>query len=117
MVRRGVTLALPLLLALAAIVPIAARAGSASTGNSINASMSLLMARTLAGKNLKPGSYAVSVDDTKVTFKQDGKMVAEASIQWKDGTEKSNTDMIISQGDQIREIHFRGKTRYAAVME
>ena|ERR1700722_1858271 len=116
MVRRGVAFALPVFLALAAVVPIAVRAASTNNGNSINTNMSLLSEASLAGKSLKPGDYAVMADDTKVTFKLDGKMVAEASIQWKDGTAKPSTDRIVKEGDQIREIHFRGRTRYAEVM-
>jgi hypothetical protein len=116
MLRRSLTLVLPVFLALA-VVPIVARAASASNGSSTSASMSLLMSSSLAGKSLKPGNYAVTADDTKVTFKLDGKMVAEASIQWKDGTVKSNTDTLVKDGDRIREIHFRGKTRYAEVTE
>jgi hypothetical protein len=117
MLRRGVALALPAFLALAAVVPLAARAASTPNGSTINTYMSLLMGASLAGKSLKPGSYAVAADDSKVTFKMDGKMMAEASIQWKDGTTKPPTDRIVTDGDRIREIHFRGKTRYAEVME
>lgn len=118
MLRRVVALALPAFLALAVVmVPVAARAGSANNGSSINTNMSLLLGASLAGKSLKPGSYEVAADDSKVTFKMAGKMVADASIQWKDGTVKSSTDRIVTDGDRIREIHFHGKTRYAEVAE
>ncbi len=117
MFRRGVALALPAFLALAAVAPIAARAASTNNGNSTKASMALLMSMSLGGKTLKPGNYSVTVDDSKVTFKLDGRMVAEASIQWKDGTVRSNTDTVVNDGDRIREIHFRGQTRYVEVME
>lgn len=114
MVRSGLASVLMVYLALAAVVPVAV---CASNENSMNASMSLFGATSLAGKNLKPGNYAVTADDTKVTFKMDGKMVAEAAIQWKDGTVKPSTDRIVTDGEKIREIHFRGKTRYAQVTE
>jgi hypothetical protein len=117
MFRRGVALALPFFLALAVFVPIAASARSANNGDTIHASMSFLTPKSLAGKNLKPGSYAVIADDTKITFNAGGKMVAEASIQWKDGAAPAKSDNIVTDGDQIREIHFRGKTRFAAIAE
>jgi hypothetical protein len=117
MFRRGVALALPVFLVLAVFVPIASRAASTNNGDTIHASMSFLTAKSLAGKGLKPGSYAVTADDTKVTFNSGGKMIAEASIQWKDGTAQAKSDNIVTDGDRIREIHFRGKTRYVTITE
>jgi hypothetical protein len=117
MFRRGVALALPAFLALVLVVPIAARAASTNNGDLVNASLGLLNALSIGGKTLKPGEYEVSADDTKVTFKSGGKMVAQAAIQWKDAPTKSATNNVVSDGDRIREIHFHGKTRYALVME
>jgi hypothetical protein len=117
MFRRGVALVLPILLAMAVVVPVTARAASTNNRTSVNASMGLLAPLMLGGKSLKPGNYAVSADDTKVTFKSNGKMVAEAAIQWKDSATQSKSDNVVAEGNQIREIHFRGKTRYAQVTE
>ena len=117
MFRRGVALVLPVFLALAVVVPIAARAASTNNGNSITTSMGLLNALSLGGKTLKPGQYEVTADDAKVTFKSNRKMMAEAAIQWKDAPTKSSSDNVVTDGDRIREIHFHGKTRYALVME
>ena len=33
------------------------------------------------------------------------------------GPVRSNTDTVVNDGDRIREIHFRGQTRYVEVME
>ena len=39
-------------------------------------------------QELKPGTYRVTADDSKVTLTLDGKVVAEAPVQWKDETNK-----------------------------
>jgi len=117
MFRRGVALVLPAFLSLVLVVPNVARAASTNNGDLVNASLGLLNALSLGGKTLKPGQYEVTADDTQVTFKSGGKMVAQAAIEWKDAPTKSTSNNVVAEGDRIREIHFHGKTRYALVME
>ena len=72
---------------------------------------------TFAGKELKPGDYAVSADETHVQLSMNGKVVAEAPVQWKDETSKAKYSTFVSQGNKITEIHFGGKTRFVTIAE
>jgi hypothetical protein len=70
---------------------------------------------SLAGTPLKPGTYVVTADDTKVTFARNGKVVAEAAAQWKDRASKARSSTIVANEGKIKEIHFAGKARYLEV--
>jgi hypothetical protein len=70
---------------------------------------------TLAGKMVKEGTYQLKMDDSMVAFVAGGKVVAEATGQWKDGSEKAAYDFIRVEGDAITEIHIAGETRYFSV--
>ena len=94
---------------------IAARDAGTKNANAITTTMDFLHAVTLGGKELKPGSYHVTANDTKVTVEQNGKVVAEAPVQWKDETRKPLYSNIVSSGDQVTEMHFAGKMRYAVI--
>lgn len=115
MSRRGVNRVVPVLIALAFAMPFAARVASANSKATTSATMDILTAVSLNGKQLKPGTYTVSADDSKVTVAKDGKIVAEAPVQWKDENSKPHYSNIITTGDQVTEIHFGGKMRYVAI--
>lgn len=118
MTRHGINLFLSMLVALALALPLAARVDKSKDAKSTaSASMDLLNSATLAGKELKPASYTVKVDEQKVTFWQNGKAIAEAPITWKDSPNKAQYSSIVTDNNQIREIHFGGKTRYAEVTQ
>jgi hypothetical protein len=114
MARRGWNLIVPILVALLVAMPLAAR-DTAKNGKATTAEVEILSAVTLAGKQLKPGIYRVTADDSKVTLTLNGKVVAEAPVQWKDETSKPNTSNIVTNSDQLKEIHFNGKMRYVAI--
>ncbi len=115
MSRRGVNVVAAILVALALAMPLAARATAAHNSKATSTTMDILTAVSLAGKQLKPGTYSVTVDDTKVTFAQGGKVVAESPVQWKDETTKPRYTNVVIVGDQVTEIHFGGKMRYVAI--
>jgi hypothetical protein len=115
MTRRGVNLLAPILIALAFAMPVAASDAGTKDSKPTTATMEFLKPVTLGGIQLKPGSYHVVADETKVTIEQNGKMVAEAPVQWKDGNQKSRYSNIVSVGDQLKEIHFSGKMRYVVI--
>jgi hypothetical protein len=104
--------ALVLLLAIAAT-----NAPAKDTKAGINTTMSLLNPATVAGKQLQPGDYAVSADETHVTISMKGKVVAEAPVQWKDESGKAKYSAFVSEGNKITEIHFGGKTRFVTIAE
>jgi hypothetical protein len=70
----------------------------------------------LAGTALKPGTYTISADGSKVTLSQDGKIVAEAPIQWKDGQDKPRYSSVVNDSGHVTEIRFAGKTQYAVIV-
>lgn len=117
MSRRRLNFALPILIALVLVMPLAARAAGDQTSKSTKASMDVLTQTSLAGKQIKPGTYVVTADDSKVTLSMNGKVVAEAPVQWKDETTKVKSSNFVSVGDQIKEIHFGGKMRYVEIAE
>lgn len=117
MSHRGMNVVLTVLVALALAIPVAARHDATNDTKQISTKMDLLNPATLAGKDLKPGSYAVSVGETKVTLSLNGKVVVEAPVQWKDEHSKSRYSAFVTDGNQIKEIHFSGKTRYVEVAQ
>jgi hypothetical protein len=120
MSRRAMHLAITVLAALALVIPAAARENNGNKSkNSVSATMDLLNPATLGGKQLKPGTYEVKADDTTVKILKDGKTVAEAPVQWKDESGKSQYSAIVTDGDgkSIKEVHFNGKTRFAEISE
>jgi hypothetical protein len=115
MSRRGINLMLAAFAALVMALPVAARHDANDSKSTVKASMDLLQPTTLGGTQLKPGSYSVTADDSKVTLYRDGKVVAEAPVQWKDGSNKSRYSAIVTEGDQVKEIHFNGKSKYVEI--
>lgn len=107
-----------ILAALVLLVSISAQIAPAKdTKAGVNTTMSLLNPTTLAGKNLKPGDYAVTVDDTHVKLSMNGKVIAEAPVQWKDETSKARFSAFVINDNKITEIHFGGKTRFVTIAE
>jgi outer membrane usher protein FimD/PapC len=114
MARRGWNLLLPVVVALLIAMPLAAR-DNAKNGKATTAEVELLSPASVSGKMLKPGTYRVTADDSKVTLTLNGKVVAEAPVEWKDETNKHNQSQIVTTDDQVKEIHFGGKMRYVAI--
>ena len=111
MSRRPLSFVLSVLVALAVAMPIAARGAYAKDSKATTATLDILNAATLGDKQIKPGTYRISADNSKVTLERDGKMVAEAPVQWKDEAGKARYSAFVTDGSQIREIHFSGKTK------
>lgn len=114
MSRRGVNLVVRILVVLTLAMPLAARRLSAD-GAKTSATMDVLTAVSLNGKHLKPGTYSVTADDSKVTVAQNGKVLAEAPVEWKDESSKAKNSNIVTNNDEVTEIHFGGKMRYVEI--
>lgn len=112
--RRGTNFVLPILAALLFALPVAAR-DAAKSGKPTIVDVEVLSTITLGGKQLKPGMYTVKADDSKVQLMVDGKVVAEAPVEWKDETSKPRYSQIVTTDNQVREIHFSGKMKYVAI--
>jgi hypothetical protein len=108
------------LLASVLVLALAVSAGVASvfakeTKAVVKTNITLFSAHMLAGTELKAGNYEVIADESKVTVKQGRKVVAEANAQWMDGKDKALDTSLVTDGDNIREIHFGGKSRYVVI--
>jgi uncharacterized protein with FMN-binding domain len=77
----------------------------------------VLKPMTLAGQQLKPGTYSVSADDSTVTLQMNGKMVAQAPVQWKDEASKAQYSEVVAVDGVVKEIHFSGKMKYITIAQ
>lgn len=103
------------LAALALALPLAARGGANKGSKSIaRADVELTQDATLAGKQVKAGTYVVRASESTLTLLQKGKVVAEAPIQWNAEPAVSSDSVVLDSGAVI-EVHFAGKMRYARV--
>lgn len=83
-----------------------------SANSSRKVTINVFHDHTLAGKMVKQGTYQLKMDESTVTFIENGKVVAEARGEWKDSSTKASYDFLTVEGDAIREIHIGGQTRY-----
>ena len=115
--RRGVNVLLSVFVALVLAMPLAAHDAGTKNAKPTSATMDVLSNVLLGGKQIKPGTYVVTADDSKVTVAQGRKVIAEAPVQWKDETSKAKYSNIIVTDNQVKEIHFGGKMRYVEIAE
>jgi hypothetical protein len=105
---RSLTAVIALVLGFALAAPVFAKPTSAT--------VTLSHSAKVAGATLAPGEYRVVLDDTKATFKQNGKVVAEATGQWKKANSRDLADGIVRDGDdRILEIHLEGRDSYFVI--
>jgi hypothetical protein len=83
----------------------------------VKTDLRLLSPATLGGTDLKAGEYSVTADDAHAKFSRNGKVIAEASVQWKDESAKAQTTAVVVDGNQIKEIHFGGKMKYVVITQ
>jgi len=106
--------------AVAGVLLIMAAGAHASAGakkGDTATTLDVLSTVSLAGTQLKPGSYRVTADETKVTFALNGKVVAEAAAQWKDGKAKAQFSAIVATDGKIKQIRFAGNDRYLEITD
>lgn len=115
--RRPLLSVLSILAALAVAMPIVARDASAKNPKAAVTTMDILRAATLGGKQVESGTYTIEADESTVTILHNGKMVAQASVQWKDEPSKAKISKIVIDNNRIKEIHFGGKMRYIEVAD
>ena len=113
---------LTVLAALTLALSIATHAAPAKDAKStvtpiVKTDLRLLSPATLGGTDLKAGEYSVTADDTHAKFLRNGKVIAEASVQWKDESAKAQNTAVIVDGNQIKEIHFGGKMKYVEITQ
>jgi hypothetical protein len=119
MLRRNV-FAIAVVACILALVPTISCASTAkfttiSAKSNRKITVNVFKGHTLAGKMVKEGTYQVKMNDSTVAFIADGKVVAEAPGEWKDGSEKAASDFLRVERNAILEIHIGGQTRYFSV--
>jgi hypothetical protein len=83
----------------------------------VKTDLRLLNPATLGSTDLKAGEYSVTADDAHAKFSKNGKVIAEASVQWKDESAKSRSTTVVVENNQIKEIHFDGKMKYVEITQ
>lgn len=71
----------------------------------------------IGATHLKAGTYDFILEGNQVVVRNDdnGKTVVEVQGQIMESRKKPESDEIIMEHDQIREIHFANKTKYVVV--
>jgi hypothetical protein len=116
MPRSRISFALAMFAALALAMPLAARSNDEKNSKpSASATMELAKSAVVGGKQIQAGTYDVKAKGSKLTLSHDGKVVAEAPIQWKDEQSKSMHSTVVVDSGSLTEVHFPGKTQYAQV--
>ena len=99
---------------LALVVGLALAAPTFAKGNST--SFTLAYAAKIGATTLPAGDYHLVMKDNAIAFEQHGKVVAEATGQWKKSTGRENLDSVVRDGDgRILEIHLQGRDTYFVV--
>jgi hypothetical protein len=93
----------------------APRPKSANAKSTLKTTVAVMHDGTLGGKPVNKGTYTLEADESKVTLSSHGKVVAEASAEWKDDKGKASADTIVTDAGAIKEIRFGGKTRYLSI--
>lgn len=122
MLRSKMNGVLTVLATLALVLSIASHTTTAKDAKStvtpiVKSDVKLLNSARLGSSDLKPGDYSVTADDTHAKFSKGGKVIAEASIQWKDESSKAKYTTVVVESSQIKEIHFSGKMKYVEISQ
>ncbi len=73
---------------------------------------------TVGSTKLSMGDYDIKADGSNITFSWSaGSVAAKVPIQWKDEPSKATSSSLDYDGTKIIAVHFKGKTRYAAISE
>lgn len=104
-----------LLLALALPAVAAPKNSNVPAGKVLaRATFNVYESRTLGGATLQPGEYYVVATDSQISFVHNGKIVAQAAIQWRD-MERTQDNTILADAGTIKEVYFKGKKRSAVI--
>jgi hypothetical protein len=105
---RSLVVLLAMVVSLALAAPMFARGDSAS--------ITLATAAKVGSITLPAGDYHLLVKDNSIAFEQHGKVVAEASGQWKKSSAREYQDSVVRDGDgRVLEIHLQGRDSYFVV--
>jgi hypothetical protein len=106
--RFNITVAVALLAALVLALPMFARPDR----------VDVFLTRTcqVGSSSLEAGAYHLVIDTNKVSFVRNGKVVAEATGEWRKADKKADyTSVIYQENGRITEIHVNGRDSYFAI--
>jgi hypothetical protein len=116
MFRSRISYVTAVLAILAVAMPLAARSNAPKNSKATaTASVNLLSDATIGGKQVKAGTYEAKANESTLILSRDGRVVAEAPIEWKDESSKQKYSAIVTDSGTVKEVHFSGKSRYAQV--
>lgn len=95
-------------------MPLAALS-SAAKSKTTRVTLDLLENASVAGTKVKAGTYDVEASESTLKLTQNGKLVAQAPIEWKDEQSKQQSSSFVAESGRITEVHFSGKARYAQI--
>ena len=103
-------------LMLAVAIPAVASPKGAKMSNTLaKGQFAVAGGEIINGTALTPGEYKVVANDSTVSFFRDNKLIAQAPIQWKDGTQRIEQNAIVTDGGKIQEVRFKGQNRSVVV--
>lgn len=103
-------------LLLAVAIPAMASPKGAKMSNTLaKGQFALAGGEIINGTALTPGEYKVVANDSTVSFFRGSKLIAQAPIQWKDGTRKIEQNAIVTDAGKIQEVRFKGQNRSVVV--
>lgn len=103
-------------LMLAVAIPAMASPKGAKMSNSIvKGQFAVAGGEIINGTTLAPGEYKVVASDSTVSFFRGDKLIVQAPIQWKDGTQKIEQNAIVTDAGKIQEVRFKGQNRSVVV--
>lgn len=103
-------------LLLAVTIPAMASPKGAKMSNSVaKGQFNVVGGEIISGTTLTPGEYNVVANDSTLSFFRGKKLIAEAPIQWKDATQKSDQNAIVTDSGKIQEVRFKGQSRSVVV--
>jgi hypothetical protein len=80
------------------------------------ASIDLSRTCQVGSSSIQAGTYKVVLDTNKVSFLLNGKLVAEATGEWKKADTPSDyTSVTYDQNGRVTQIHLRGRDSYFAI--
>lgn len=106
-----------LFVAMALLLPVTLTTASAKESKgTLRADIEVVGSVMIGSTPLSAGTYAFVADEGKLHVTRNGKVVAEATIQWQDGKPKSDSSSLVIENNQVKEVRFGGKTRSAVLM-
>ncbi len=98
-----------------ALPMVAAARPSRDSNSRLSTTITINSPVTFAGTPLKPGTYEVVATESTVIVSQDGRKLVESAAEIRDDQHAPHSSNIVLDGNQVKEVHFGGKTKYISL--